>query len=170
MNVDSVAACAPDILWDLETFPWPWEDNTVDEILLFHVLEHLGQNPKTYLRIIKELYRICKNDAIIQISVPHPRHDHFLCDPTHVRPILAESLQMFDLELNELWIKQNAANTPLAKYLGVNFKISSSEYILDNEILDRVQNGQIQMDELNEMIKHQNNIVQQINLKLVAIK
>ena len=88
VNVDSVQACFPDVLWDLETFPWPWPDDSIDEIILSQVLEHLGQLPNVYLRIIQELYRICKEGALIQISVPHPRHDHYLCDPTHVRPIL----------------------------------------------------------------------------------
>ena len=170
VNVDSVAACDPDVLWDLETFPWPWHDNSIDEIILSHVLEHLGQTPQIYLKIIQELYRICKNGALIRISVPHPRHDHYLCDPTHVRPILAETLQMFDLEVNKLWIHQNVANTPLAKYLGVNFKIISSEYVLDSDIQERLQSGILQTNELADMIRHQNNIVQQINIVLRAIK
>ena len=36
---------------------------------------------------MKELYRISCDQANIHISVPHPRHDDFLADPTHVRPI-----------------------------------------------------------------------------------
>ena len=40
LNVDKFGE--PDIKWDLEKFPWPWEDNSVDEIRIIHVLEHLG--------------------------------------------------------------------------------------------------------------------------------
>jgi predicted SAM-dependent methyltransferase len=89
-NVDKVPDCSPDELVDLEQLPWPWPDNSVDEIFLSHVLEHLGQATDVYLGIIKELYRVCRDGATITIIVPHPRHDHFLTDPTHVRAVTAE--------------------------------------------------------------------------------
>lgn len=31
-NVDKVADCEPDEIVDLESLPWPWRDNSVDEI------------------------------------------------------------------------------------------------------------------------------------------
>jgi hypothetical protein len=71
----------PDVLHDLETFPWPWKDNSVNEIRLIHVLEHLGERKEVFLNIIKELYRICVASATIHIVVPHPRHDDFINDP-----------------------------------------------------------------------------------------
>ena len=68
INVDKVGI--PDIKHDLELFPWPWETNTVSEIKLIHVLEHLGQDTEIYFGIFKEIYRICKHGAKIFISVP----------------------------------------------------------------------------------------------------
>src|SRR5947208_13026944 len=82
VNVDR--AGSPDVKWDLEQFPWPWEDSSVGEVVMFHVLEHLGESTATYLKIIQEIYRVCQDGAAIQITVPHPRHDDFLNDPTHV--------------------------------------------------------------------------------------
>ena len=93
LNVDKFGE--PDMVFDLETFPWPWEDSSVSKILLSHVLEHLGQDTDIYLNIIKELYRVCKNNAEILVIVPHPRHDTFMTDPTHVRPITVDGLIMF---------------------------------------------------------------------------
>ena len=58
-------------------FPWPFETSSATEILLSHVLEHLGEKRDTYLKIIQELYRVSAPDAVIKISVPHPRHDDF---------------------------------------------------------------------------------------------
>ncbi|HLO64329.1 MAG TPA: hypothetical protein VK165_15330, partial [Azonexus sp.] len=83
VNVDSQAGCQPDLVLDLEKTPWPWPDDSVDEIDLIHVLEHLGQAPEVYLGVMKELWRVCCDGARIRIMVPHPRSDDFLNDPTH---------------------------------------------------------------------------------------
>ena len=44
VNVDMSPVCNPDVVWDLETLPWPWQDNSVDGVLFNHSLEHLGQS------------------------------------------------------------------------------------------------------------------------------
>jgi predicted SAM-dependent methyltransferase len=43
VNVDKFGE--PELRHDLETFPWPWPDDSVVEVLLNHVLEHLGHDP-----------------------------------------------------------------------------------------------------------------------------
>ena len=95
----------PEIVQDLEIFPWPWPDNSADEILLCHVLEHLGQTPDLFLKIMQELYRVCKPNATVTIMVPDPRHDFFLNDPTHVRPHHAPvtTRDMFSKKQCEAW-------------------------------------------------------------------
>jgi predicted SAM-dependent methyltransferase len=102
-NVDKFDYYKPDIVHDLEVTPYPFEDNSIEEILLSHVLEHIGQDPNVFNNIIKEFYRICKNQSVIDIRVPHPRHDDFISDPTHVRPITILGLQLYDKELNKKW-------------------------------------------------------------------
>jgi predicted SAM-dependent methyltransferase len=101
INVDKFGD--PDFNFDLETFPYPWDDNSVREIELHHVLEHLGQQTETYLKIIQEFYRICQPGAKIHITVPHHRSDRFFHDPTHVRPITAIGLSMFSKQKNREW-------------------------------------------------------------------
>ena len=81
---------------DMEIFPWPVPSDSVKEMLFSHVLEHVGQDTDTFLNIMKEIYRIASDDCIVRVFVPHPRHDFFLIDPTHVRAILPETLEMFD--------------------------------------------------------------------------
>src|SRR4249919_3237809 len=95
LNVDHSASCEPDAVVDLEVLPWPWPDNSADEILLNHVLEHLGAVPATYIGIIRELWRVCRPGATVTIAVPHPRSDDFMNDPTHVRAVTAEGLVLF---------------------------------------------------------------------------
>ena len=170
MNVDSVAACHPDQVVDLEKFPWPWEDSSASHILMSHVLEHLGESRDCYLEVIKELYRVSAHEATITIRVPHPRHDHFLWDPTHVRPITVGGLSMFDQRLNRKWIEAGAANTPLGIYLNVDFEIIKAEHQLDPETQNKVKLGEISKSELPYLMKTQNNICQQINVDLRVIK
>ena len=55
VNVDKHKIFKPDVLHDLEKFPYPFEENSVDEMLLSHVLEHIGQNPDIFINIIKYL-------------------------------------------------------------------------------------------------------------------
>jgi len=98
VNLDKFDTFNPDIVHDLEIFPYPFKDSSVDKIILSHVMEHIGQTPDMFNLIIKELYRICKNQAIMDITVPHPRHDDFLADPTHVRPITVLGLSLYDKE------------------------------------------------------------------------
>ena len=133
-------------------------------------MEHIGQSPEIFIKILKELYRICKNHALIQISVHHPRHDNFISDPTHVRPITIFSLSMFDRALNEKWKKNGAANTPLALIHDVNFCIEDSSYDLEDVILTKFNTGEIEKPQLDYMIKHDNNIFAQINIKWRVIK
>jgi hypothetical protein len=121
VNVDRFGE--PDLRHDLEVLPWPWPDDSVDEVLLRHVLEHLGRDTDVYLEIWKELYRICRDGATIRIVVPHHRHEYFYNDPTHVRAVTADGMTLFSQRLNRQWAAQGIANSPLALYLGIDFEV-----------------------------------------------
>jgi hypothetical protein len=127
LNVDYSSECSPDIVMNLEETPWSFETDSVSHIIMSHVLEHLGQTPDGFLSIMKELYRVCKNDAVIEVTVPHPAHDDFLSDPTHVRAITPMTLALFDKEENLRWRAIGAGNSPLALQCDVNFKIAKFE-------------------------------------------
>jgi hypothetical protein len=169
-NVDHDAACSPDLVCDLESTPWAIESDSVDEILLSHVLEHLGREPRVYLRIIQELYRVCRHDARVHIVVPHPRHDDFLVDPTHVRPILPEQFLMFSKAKNRDWIARGVANTTLALQLDVDFEVENLSYTLDAAWAGRQREGAITPAELQHAIVTYANVVRQFELVLRVIK
>tara|TARA_Y100001980_G_C14396316_1_gene193897 strand:- start:53 stop:613 length:561 start_codon:yes stop_codon:yes gene_type:complete len=169
-NVDKYDYYKPDVVHDLEIFPYPFEDNSVDEILLSHVLEHIGQSPEIFLGIVKEFYRICRNNSMIKIIVPHPRHDDFISDPTHVRPITILGLQLFDKNLNIKWEKNKAANTPLALINGVDFRIKNVKYSLDQNYVKKYKDKKINNKEVDEDAKRLNNVVKQIEIDWQVIK
>ncbi|NHQ81315.1 methyltransferase domain-containing protein [Chromobacterium vaccinii] len=159
INVDSQAACQPDQVVDLERFPWPWADGSVDEIVMSHVLEHLGADTDTYLAIIKELYRVCAPDARVTITVPHPRSDNYLADPTHVRPITAMGLQMFNQELNRQSIQEGGSSTPLGIYLNVDWALESSDVKILEPWTSRFNGGQLTEDDITLAVQNFYNVI-----------
>ncbi|MDA0240773.1 MAG: hypothetical protein O3A84_12210 [Proteobacteria bacterium] len=170
INVDKEAACVPDQVVDLEQFPWPFDDDVAEEVVLSHTLEHLGEDRDTYLTIIKELYRICRHGALVRIAVPHPRHDDYLQDPTHVRPILPAQFSLFSKRQNREWAEQGYANTPLALYLEVDFEIEGVELMPDEPWLSKLRAGEITSESLAEMVTHQNNIIREARIDLRVVK
>jgi len=170
VNVDVSAGCAPDLICDLETTPWPWETGTVEEVLFNHSLEHLGGEPKVFLAMMQELYRVCRAGAVIQVNVPHPRHDNFINDPTHVRAITTPLLRLFSKKQNQEWKRTNSANTPLALYLNVDFEITHIEQFLDEPYLSQLKAKAITTDQLNALVRERNNVVSEIHVTLKAVK
>jgi len=170
INVDKFATSATDEVFDLEQFPWPWADDSVEEVLMAHVLEHLGADTSVYLQIIKELYRVCRDGATIKIVVPHPRHDDFLGDPTHVRPIGPDSLQLFSQAANREWIEKGFANSPLGLYIGVDFVLKNINYTVEPWWNDRLVRKEITVADLQHAMRTYNNVVKQIDMVLSPIK
>jgi len=80
IGIDIIPLNGVDIVHDLSKFPYPFESNTVGEIWMDNVLEHL-EKP---LRVIEEIYRICEDKAEITISVPYFRSSYATIDPTHL--------------------------------------------------------------------------------------
>ena len=167
-NVDKYGE--PDLRLDLETFPWPWADDSVDEIVMNHSLEHMGQRSETFVAIVKELYRVARNGAKIILRVPHPRHDNFLNDPTHVRAITPELFALFSKKKNLEWKKQGCANSPLALYHGVDFDIVSVKYALDEPYLGDLKRGKIKVADVERAIRAVNNVAHEIEIVAQAVK
>tara|TARA_R100000656_G_C3905045_1_gene119617 strand:- start:49 stop:645 length:597 start_codon:yes stop_codon:yes gene_type:complete len=170
INLDKFDTFNPDIVHDLEIFPYPFKDSSVDKIILSHVMEHIGQTPDIFNSIMRELYRICKNQAIMDIAVPHPRHDDFLADPTHVRPITVLGLSLYDKEKNRQWKKENQAYNLLGLIHNVNFKIIDVRYDVTKDYIKMLKEKKITQEKLFEMIERYNNIVKQIFIQLKVIK
>jgi len=79
INCDVSDAVKTDLCFDLNSFPYPFEDETADEIRLEHVLEHL---PDTVAAMC-ELHRILRVGGVLRIWVPYAKSDWAFGDPTH---------------------------------------------------------------------------------------
>lgn len=58
-----------DVIHDLNVFPYPFESNSIDQVYLDNVLEHLD-NP---IRVIEEVHRITKQGGGVKVIVPYFR-------------------------------------------------------------------------------------------------
>lgn len=170
VNVDRHAAPGVDQVLDLEALPWPWADSAVEEVRLKHVLEHLGREPETFLGVIKELWRVCRDGAMVAITVPHPRHDAFLTDPTHVRPIMEGTLRLFDQSANLDDQRRGFANTPLGLMTGVDFRVDSVQHVLEQTWIERHQRGEISYDELSHAAVHYANVIRETDILWRTVK
>jgi SAM-dependent methyltransferase len=78
-NMDYNNLYNPEVVHNMESIPWPFQESTFDEILIQHVLEH-SHNP---LLLVNEMFRISKPGAIITIKVPHWSTHWAFGDLTH---------------------------------------------------------------------------------------
>jgi len=170
VNSDWSSACAPDALVNLESFPWPWRDSSVDEVLLNHVLEHLGAVPAVYIGIMKELWRVCRDGATVTIAVPHPRSDDFMNDPTHVRAVTGEGLVLFSRKANEHFQRHGCSNTPLAFQHGIDFDFVSVETLLEEPWASDRTSGKIDDRAVEEAVLRYNNVIKQQTFVLRTVK
>lgn len=108
-----------DIICDLNVLPWPWEDNSVEEVKMFDVIEHLSPTcqPQSLaslramsfprVLIMNELHRVMKPGARVEITTPNAaKGGGYFQDPTHCTPWTLNSWKYFDPRKPE-WIRFN---------------------------------------------------------------
>lgn len=94
LNLDRAPLPGVDVIYDLERIreiPLPFEDNSIDEFLLSHVIEHLHHT----LPLMQELHRVARPNAKAVVRVPHGATDDAWEDPTHVRAYFPGSFGYF---------------------------------------------------------------------------
>jgi predicted SAM-dependent methyltransferase len=118
INHDIVKLSGIDIVHDLNQFPWPWKDNSFEEVIAIDILEHL----EDFVGAIEELYRILKPGAIVTIRVPYWNHSCAYIDPTHKRGYHEDTFHFFDKD--SIYYKDRDY------YSKVTFKIVDEVFLL----------------------------------------
>jgi ubiquinone/menaquinone biosynthesis C-methylase UbiE len=93
IGVDRVATSAVDVITDISEY-LPFRRNTVLEVLLDNVIEHVHDIPT----LMKEIHRVCRNDATVKIVTPHFASQPSWRDPTHVHHLSYFSMDHFAKE------------------------------------------------------------------------
>lgn len=144
VNVDAVAACEPDEVFDLESTPWPWADGCAEEVRFVHSLEHMGADPKVFLAMMQQLYRVAADGCLVRIDVPHRRHDNFI---------------------------GGGANTPLAHYTGASiFETVRSDVVVDEPYYGQFKRGELSRSDLQRLLHTSYNIAREFRITLRARK
>tara|TARA_X000001036_G_C20462024_1_gene717874 strand:- start:355 stop:885 length:531 start_codon:yes stop_codon:yes gene_type:complete len=92
IGVDFNNDCKPDIVHDLNKFPYPFKDNDFDQIYIDNTLEHLDKP----MLVMNEVHRILKKDKICKVIVPYFRSRWAFIDPTHMSFFTVSSFEYFD--------------------------------------------------------------------------
>ena len=82
LGIDKRALPEVDIVHDIEEIPWPIESDSVDVILMSHLIEHI--KPWLQIDLINETWRVMKLDGLLMIATPYAGSFGFWQDPTHV--------------------------------------------------------------------------------------
>ena len=70
-----------DIVWDLDKYPYPIEDNEFDKVYAKHIIEHVDDP----IEFMKEVYRIIKPNGTCFIETPHFSCYVAYSEPQHKR-------------------------------------------------------------------------------------
>jgi ubiquinone/menaquinone biosynthesis C-methylase UbiE len=128
INIDCIQTGVTDIVMDIEKEILPFEDNSVDEILCYEVLEHL----ENLIFMMNEMWRVLKPTGILKGKVPGTWAGA-IADPTHKRIFVPESFDYFtgiNSKHPDQPLRPSNANygiKPWIKILvdkGINFKLS----------------------------------------------
>ena len=92
INHDLVDLPGVDVVHDLDSYPWPFEDDRFAEVRLHHVLEHLMEP----VRAIEELHRITRDGGTVEVRVPYWNSTDWASDPTHKTAFSEYSFDFFD--------------------------------------------------------------------------
>lgn len=92
INHDIASLPGISVVHNLNVYPWPFEDQSFDTVLVKDVLEHLDD----FLKAINEIYRITKPGAKIYVEVPYWNSWCQHTDPTHKKSFTEDTFRFFD--------------------------------------------------------------------------
>jgi len=163
-NVDVESKCNPDQVCDLEQTPWPWEDDFFTNINADNILEHLGQDPKVFTNIMKEMYRVSAPDAEWFINIPHHRCDLFFDDYTHVRILTPKTFKMFDQTLNVESIKKKLSDSTFGLYHDIDIEVTDVSHNIIGYWRNQQEEGMLAPRQLDINLNTLANVAESVNI------
>ncbi len=129
LNID-VVDYGGNQIHDLNEYPYPFEDNTFDEVLASHILEHLNN----FHDNISELYRILKPGGLLIVYAPFFLNTKYFGEPDHKIPFSIRTFDNYEyidnrkLKFYEKWKLDHRTN-----YKGkAQFEVLKKKFIASN--------------------------------------
>lgn len=106
--------CKPDVEWDLEVGPLPFDDESFDEIHAYHVLEHTGRQGdfRFFFAQFADFWRLLKPEGVFCGMVPGEGSHWLWGDPGH-RRVISPAMMTF---LDQDEYTRQVGRTSLADY------------------------------------------------------
>lgn len=79
VNVDKLTSVEPDLVWDLDRYPYPLPKNHFAHIYASDVVEHLADIPG----FMHEVHSLLVPGGMIELTTPHFSCANSFTDPTH---------------------------------------------------------------------------------------
>ena len=138
VNIDSSGHCSPDLVLDLNEIPWPFDGDSVDEVVMESVIEHLPADPKKFFAVLQELYRVCADNAKVYVECPYPTHRWQLVDLTHTKAIHPESLELLNAQTCHKLASAGSTKSPLALMYDIDFELLEYSLSIDKGAKDSI--------------------------------
>jgi SAM-dependent methyltransferase len=122
VNVDIVASTGPDLCYNVNCMPWPLPSDRFEECSAYDVVEHLDDT----VAIMEEIHRVCRDGAVVRITVPHFSCVNAFTDPTHRHYFSSSSFHYFTGEHE------------FSFYTNHRFKRRSSRIVFAPTILNKI--------------------------------
>jgi predicted SAM-dependent methyltransferase len=122
-GIDNVQTDAADALMDLEQFPWDIADNSAEEILCSHYIEHTSD----LIKFMDEVYRILKLGGYIKIIAPYYTSIRCWQDPTHKRAISEATFDYFSRDWRE---RANLTHYPIKSNFEIHITFIDNPYVI----------------------------------------
>lgn len=126
-NVDKLKNVKADLYHDLESYPWPLPDNQFEEVRISHLVEHIGRmgDENSWFDFWREVWRVCKNGAVIDCIAPYFQDHNAVGDPGH-RKLISESSFYFLSKETYKWNKEH--KTAMTQYeIDFDFEIRAQK-------------------------------------------
>jgi hypothetical protein len=93
-GVDIVPGPSVRFVCNLNERPWPFPDNSVREVLMYNLLEHLNDT----VSAMEELHRILEPSGTVTIQVPYYNSYGAATDPTHRNFFSEDTMNYFTID------------------------------------------------------------------------
>ncbi len=113
LGLDSNKNVKPDIIHNLDKFPYPFGNNQFNTIIAENIVEHIENIP----RFMEEIHRICTNGAKILITTGHFSGIDTFTDPTHKHFFTSRTFDYFIPQTDLFELQYSKAQFKKTKYI-----------------------------------------------------